>query len=210
MIIYKATNVIDGKFYIGLTKGPISGPIGRHKNKSKKVVSIFYNAIRKHGFENFTWEIIDSDAISYEHLQELEIWYIAELKPDYNSTKGGEGTLGFSPSIESINKGRLKRIGVPLSKEHRANLRTAKLGKKGPPSKRKGRKFGPISEEHKLAISKASKNKKLSEKCKFNLSKAHKGKKLSEDHKSSISKTLIGNIPWNKGIKQIDYKKKGA
>jgi hypothetical protein len=35
---------------------------------------------------------------------------------------------------------------------------------------------------------------------KSNISKSHKGKPKSEKHKESLSKSLLGNVPWNKGI----------
>ena len=35
---------------------------------------------------------------------------------------------------------------------------------------------------------------------KSNISKSHKGKVKSTSHRENLSKSLLGNVPWNKGI----------
>lgn len=54
MIIYKATNKINGKVYIGQSHKSLEERMRRHKNDSIRQDSYFYRAIRKYGWENFS------------------------------------------------------------------------------------------------------------------------------------------------------------
>jgi len=79
--IYKTTNLLDGKFYIGQT---------RQKNNFyyKGSGIILNNAIKKYGSENFIverLEIVDS----IDKLDEREKYWISKLKPEYNISPGG-------------------------------------------------------------------------------------------------------------------------
>jgi hypothetical protein len=51
MIIYKATNTIDGKVYIGQTRGKLKNRIKGHKYTSKIKNAEFQKAIREFGIE---------------------------------------------------------------------------------------------------------------------------------------------------------------
>lgn len=91
--IYKATNKINGKVYIGKTKNFKK----RKYDHIKKDVDnhlIFHKALKKYGDINFNWEIIDW-ADTKEEINELEKYYIKKFnsfKPNgYNMTKGGDG-----------------------------------------------------------------------------------------------------------------------
>ena len=72
-IIYKA-NFPNGKCYIGQTKNELNTRIIQHKSDSKyNTTNIpFYNAIKKYGFDNIVWEIID-EAESPEELDAKDI-----------------------------------------------------------------------------------------------------------------------------------------
>jgi group I intron endonuclease len=84
MIIYKITNTIDGKIYIGKTTTKLRVRWSGHKSSHKKLneTTKLYNAMRKHGVENFKIEQIDS-ANNLRDLKEKEYYWIDEL----NSTK---------------------------------------------------------------------------------------------------------------------------
>jgi group I intron endonuclease len=91
MIIYKATNKINSKIYVGQTTKKIEE---RMKSHLKKCKTIFSKAINKHGFENFIFEIIDN-ATNKDELDEKEIYWIKELNSltpnGYNISSGGQG-----------------------------------------------------------------------------------------------------------------------
>lgn len=93
-IIYKATNVINGKIYIGQTKQCLQKRKTGHiyLANNKKVDTYFYRAIRKYGSSKFKWEIVWEGDINI--LNEKEVYYIDLLKSDtkgYNLNKGGIG-----------------------------------------------------------------------------------------------------------------------
>lgn len=102
--IYKATNTINGKVYIGFdSKWPRRKT--NHKNSSKHKKNIFHKAIKKYGWENFSWEIIyqakeDVETVQDSHtLSVMEPYFISEYKSyigyensnGYNMTIGGQG-----------------------------------------------------------------------------------------------------------------------
>lgn len=94
MIIYKITNLVNNKVYIGLTTGTLAKRWGEHKQDSKYCDRHLYKSMRKYGIDNFTIEEIDSTE-DFECLGELERYYIRKFNsrnPDfgYNITAGGE------------------------------------------------------------------------------------------------------------------------
>lgn len=97
--IYKITNNVNGKIYVGKTKDTINNRYKAHlkqalKNKDLNITSSrLYNAINKYGVENFSVEQIEE--CPYEILSEREIYWIDKLNTrdlsiGYNLCKGGE------------------------------------------------------------------------------------------------------------------------
>lgn len=96
--IYKITNKINGKFYIGQSIH-IEHRIMDHKApRSSKRNYPICRAIKKYGRENFSYEIIE--VCQLEQLNEKEINYIKTLCPHYNISEGGSGNRGYCPSPE--------------------------------------------------------------------------------------------------------------
>lgn len=117
-VIYKATNIKNGKVYIGQTVQELWARKAHHKHHAVNNIkdNIFSRAIRKYGFDNFIWEVIDY-ADSREELNEKEIHWISFYNSHgvngYNETDGGEGTAGYQISDEvkaKISKTRIKRM----------------------------------------------------------------------------------------------------
>lgn len=102
LYIYKFINKITGKIYIGQTNNIEKRKRG-HKSESFNPKANGYNlpfhvAIRKYGWENFNFEVLEelSDDFGREYLNEREIFFIAYYKSlvnenGYNLTKGGDG-----------------------------------------------------------------------------------------------------------------------
>ena len=91
MIIYQITNKLTNDFYIGKTKNP-KERFYKHKynainNKSQAHI---HRAMRKYGINNFIFSILEQ-VESLNILNEREIYWIDNLKPKYNMTKGGDG-----------------------------------------------------------------------------------------------------------------------
>ena len=118
MVIYKTTNLINGKIYIGKDS----------KNNPKYLGSgiIIISAIKKYGKENFKKEILEK-CDDFNKLNEREIFWIKEcdstnLKIGYNIRHGGDNNLAFD------YKSRNKRIsesltGRAFSEEHKKNIK---------------------------------------------------------------------------------------
>jgi len=102
--IYKATNIINGKSYIGKTTKNFDWYKNGHiKNALRGDNKLFYKAIRKYGQKNFQWEILFEGECSNNKLNDLEIFYIGyydtfNRSNGYNLTIGGDG---FSPGLNS-------------------------------------------------------------------------------------------------------------
>ena len=89
-IIYKITNKVNNKSYIGQTRYTIEFRWKQHQHKKDN--TYFHNAIHKYGVENFSIEILEECNI--EDLNQKEIFYIAKydtFKNGYNLTIGGDG-----------------------------------------------------------------------------------------------------------------------
>ena len=107
--IYKITNNINGKFYIGKTSRTINWRFSTHKSASISPKDYFHRALKKYGVENFSIicikEVRESDDIDI-----LEKHYIEWLKPDYNLKEGGQGGRHSDISRERMSKSQ-KGIG---------------------------------------------------------------------------------------------------
>ena len=104
MTIYKITNNINGKVYIGQTVRSVRERMEEHKRKCTTVID---KALRKYGAENFTVEEIDH-ASNVSELNEKEIYWIADfdsmVPKGYNQCLGGGNTLGYKHREESKRK----------------------------------------------------------------------------------------------------------
>ncbi|MED4676797.1 GIY-YIG nuclease family protein [Bacillus nitratireducens] len=118
-VIYKFTNSINGKVYIGLTTKTFRKRYNSHKSSAflpsvKHYDCKFYKAIRKFSWNSFKWEIIDR-ADSKEELEEKEkfwIFFYDSFKNGYNMTLGGEGSSG----IVGEKHGQAKLTGEDVRK----------------------------------------------------------------------------------------------
>ena len=95
MIIYKSTNKITGKIYIGQTTHTLDKRIKGHIKESKiESNRPFMLSINKYGEDNFEFETIDS-ADNLDELNNKEIYWIDfynSVSPNgYNVTGGGQG-----------------------------------------------------------------------------------------------------------------------
>lgn len=93
--VYKITNKINNKYYIGMTKQALAKRFSQHKTASKKesTKSYLYNAMKKYGVENFEIEQL----FIFENKEDCcakEIECISQNSNGYNLAEGGE--TGFS------------------------------------------------------------------------------------------------------------------
>jgi group I intron endonuclease len=159
MILYTATNILNQKVYVGITKKTFSKRIDDHiRSVIKGSLVAFHRAIRKYGIIYFDWKIVKNNIASVSDLKKHEIDLIRYLKQEdvvlYNMTNGGDGTIGLKFSNERKKKISNALSGRTLSNEHKKNLSDSKLGIQiGPFSEQTKEKMRkPKSEEHKKHI----------------------------------------------------------
>lgn len=103
--IYKVTNNINQKIYIGFTDN-FESRIKRHIVNIKYRNHHLYNAFKKYGLENFSFEIIYQSLDGEYCLKVMEPHFIKmydSFNKGYNMTLGGEGCLGYKHT-ESTKK----------------------------------------------------------------------------------------------------------
>jgi group I intron endonuclease len=187
--IYKVTNLFNGMSYIGQTVEPM---VRVKTHLISKDNEYFHRSIRKHGIDNFEWEILMSGPEST--IDDVEIGCIVlentKVPLGYNENDGGPGNHGMKCSEETKQKMRLAKLGKkqPIeqcrkrgdtlrgrvrSDDVKAKISAAKLGR-------------PCSEETKIKISKKLSGRKMSEEW---IAK-QRSKVLSEEHRRKISESL--------------------
>jgi hypothetical protein len=175
--IYKTTNLLNNKIYIGKKANPVEV---KNYYGSGKFLTI---AIKKHGRDKFIREIL-CWKYSLNTLDKAEIFYIdyfdsTNPKIGYNVLPGGEG----NPK------------GVKfLSEESKLKISIANKGRK-------------LSDKHKLAISLAHKGKKLSEATKKKMRESKKEIPCSEETKLKISLGNKGKIRSEEAKKRYSLAK---
>ena len=153
--VYKITNQLNQKFYIGVHK--TNDPYDSYMGSGIAIK----NAIKKHGVESFTKEILlitESKDEAYAKERELTVDY--DKSSNYNMKLGGVG--GFTK--ENARKGNAAAFEKFTKEQLSANGKKGYL-KAGNNPAEVGRKGGlanagkPKSEEHKQKIREAWKNK---------------------------------------------------
>ena len=119
--IYKVSNSINGKIYIGFTKDLHKRIIG-HRAQAKNINPQYplYRAFNKYGFANFSFEIIYCSLDREHTLTIMEPLFIKEYNSKaggYNQTLGGEGTVGlrFKMPQSAIEKIRMANTGHKIT-----------------------------------------------------------------------------------------------
>lgn len=108
--IYKITNVVNGKIYIGQTVQTLHQRWLRHCSKTGGSCSYLHRAILKYGKENFKIEVIMET--EQDFLNVTEQFYIHHYKSTdhrigYNLTEGGKTT---SPALRALTKEQETKI----------------------------------------------------------------------------------------------------
>ena len=133
MIIYKATNLINHKIYIGKAKD-FETRVKRHKKDyySNKLKKVLYYAIKKYGWNSFKWEIVGECSVNEVNVAETETIWLYQSNNSiygYNKTRGGDGRdVGYKHKEETIKKMKLSSKHTSPTEEHKQYLRELKLG----------------------------------------------------------------------------------
>ena len=190
--IYKITNTVNGKAYIGQTRQDAEKTRIRDHFTGRGNEGIS-DDLAKYGKDAFTYEILH-DGIIPEFLDTLEKEVIAKFNTvsphGYNLRAGGGGG---SPSLETRRKISESLKGKTFSKETCRKLSEAAQGRKLSEETRRKLSEANIGENH------PNYGKSHSEETRRKISQANTGEKnhlfgkqLSPEHRRKISKANIG------------------
>jgi len=196
MIIYRAL-FPNGKSYIGQTIRSLEKRKREHKWLYLHKDLVFYRAIKKYGWDNLEWLIIDK-AETQKELNEKEIYWIKYYNTyiycnnsnGYNCNIGGGSNIGYKHTEEAKEKCRLIHKGKILSEETKNKLRLVNIGhkhseetKKKMSENRKGKKhynYGKYRSEGKIfKLSKIT--KEIAKEIKIRLSNGETIKDIVKD-----------------------------
>lgn len=166
-VIYKTTNLINNKIYIGkriFTKDKF------FKNKYYGSGKLLKEAINKYGLDSFNREVLEE--VDNEFLEEREVYWIKfynsnNLEIGYNLTIGGNSKYGRK--IGSMSNETKKKISESVSKY---------LSENGHPLQDKNQ-----SDESKEKIKNKLKGRKLTDEHIRKLANGHKGLKYNKPEK---------------------------
>jgi len=111
LLIYKATNKINDKIYIGQTTHTFENKVKEYQTASQsncKTNRIFIRALRKYGFSAFIFDVIDNTPKTLKELNKKEIFWISfyqSTSPNigYNIDNGGGNKISSIYTREKIS-----------------------------------------------------------------------------------------------------------
>ncbi len=198
-LIYCATNMINGKKYVGQTKQSLKRRIKGHKDKiiNKNDNTHFHNALKKYGLNNFMWTIL-CYAENKEALDKAEIYWIEyyhTIEIGYNHQDGG---YNGKPSLITRKKMSDSQLGKEPWNKGKCHTEESKLKMSCSHLGNKSIKGKHHTKETKEKIGKARLGKPAWNKGLKGAQKAwNKGKKmgpLSEEHRKKISEVQKNKI----------------
>jgi group I intron endonuclease len=220
--IYKITNKVNGKIYIGAhsTDNPNDNYYGSGK--------LILRALDKYGVKGFDKEILhtfDTKEEMFAKERELVTQEFVDRHDTYNVNIGGSAPPITIHTEESRARVSERFKGKPISEEHKAKISATKKagyhpyrGKKLTEEHKEKNRQAQTGRKHsaetraKISASKMGKNnpnygRDFSEEYRKKLSEAQKGRTHLEETKQKISKSAKGN-QYAKGHKQTEEHKR--
>lgn len=140
--VYRLTNSVTGKQYIGICVSKVQRRWRKHCNSAaanqprNRNCPALHGAIRKYGEAAFTIETL-YEAVNWQEACKVERGLIAQygtMAPNgYNLTCGGEGLLGRPMSEANKLANSLRMKGNKMSPEQRERISASNRGKKRSP-----------------------------------------------------------------------------
>lgn len=197
--IYKYTNLINGKIYIGQTKSSLKRRAQKNGDNYRGS-TYFYNAIQKYGWENFQSEII-KDNLSCEeanYWEEYFISYFDSTNPEigYNLSLGGNNKTMSEETKKKISEKAVARYTDPT--------KNPMFGKKHSDESIK------LMSELKSGKNNPMYGKTLSEESRSKISENNKGKHFhdkewtDEDRKNASVKFKELAKQWSKKVRCVE------
>lgn len=134
MFIYKITNKINGKIYVGKTEKSLEARFYAHLAKARRKVNRYlYDAMNHYGYDNFEISLIEecSTGVSLDEREKYWISNLNSLYPlGYNMTVGGGGgnTLVLwteDQRRELYSRQAKARVGMKRTEEQKSRMSAA-------------------------------------------------------------------------------------
>lgn len=189
--IYKITNKINNKIYIGKTENSIQHRFQEHIKTSRKSCSYrshLYSAMREYGVDNFSIELVESCDERLDERERYWIKFYQSQNPDigYNIHEGGRGGRTFVETPPQMTQKQIDalRVGwyLPASEKQKQTVKSLMTGR-------------TVSEKTREKLRSANIGKVVSNETREKLSKIRKGKKLppkTERQKDNIRQSVVG------------------
>lgn len=178
--VYKITNTVNGKLYVGITQNGYKRRFAAHLRHSKggrKSCRALYSAINKYGESSFKVELIET-CKNRDELNKREIFWIKKLNTlspnGYNLTEGGDAGV-MSDETKAIMSERMKGI-KPDDKVYEAQLKA---------------RLDPIREAKRLRNIRIAMNRP---EVRLATSERQKGVKKSPSHIIAIREAIASRI----------------
>lgn len=192
--IYKITNKINGKIYIGQSLN-IEKRFNNHRNKSQNVH--LKNAFDKYGLDNFLFEpifVLDSSLTEEQMhfiMDEKEkefIYFYESIDPEkgYNKKEGGSRGKLSEESIQKIKEKRAQQV-IVHSEETKRKIGAGNKGKVHSLEQNLNHKNHTMTEEGRKRVSEAHKGKCFRK----NFNNGWLGKHIPEDHKQKLREARL-------------------
>ena len=115
-IIYKTTNTLNGKYYIGVSNGRDPKYLGSGR--------VLKDAIKEYGREHFvreTLEVFETEEEAYKREAVIVNETVVADRNSYNIGKGGKGGPGQAKSkehVEAIKRNHLRKSNPGAGRKH--------------------------------------------------------------------------------------------
>ena len=201
--VYKITNTVTGKFYLGSTSRSFKNRWRTHQldfEQGKHCNEYLQHSWNKHGSENFLFEVLER--CSPDRCLEREQYWLDTLKPwerdvGYNISKTvSPNILGRRHSTDArLKMSKVRKGRIPVQATKAAAI--ANRGKKRPPEVRAKISAGHLGRKQteearaNIASSHWSKRPDAAEIIERSASK-HRGKKRSSEATAKIVAKLLG------------------
>lgn len=194
-IVYRITNMVNGKCYVGQTWHSLSVRVKGHVadafSSKRRGCTAIHAAIRKYGISSFTWEILE-EASTQKALDWLESDYIEELgtmSPNgYNLTTGGLGGRKSEETKERCREANKKQFSSIEARKQHSEI---------------ARKYFQEHPEARERISSQFKGKKRNPDAVKKMIETITGRKLSQETKAKISSKATGRKHTTETKKKI-------
>lgn len=200
-VVYKTTNLLNSKIYIGVHK--LKHDTDPYNGSGKA----FIKAKAKYGEENFSREILfeyDNPDDAFEKEAELVTPEFVKLDSNYNLIPGGKGGRSKILSTETKMKISSAKSGIPRPQYVKDKVSKTRLERKIP-SPNKGKEF---SKQHKESLKIAAKtrpSRKMNDTTRMALLKANSVPHSIERRLKQSKRLMIGDIEFNSCTEAAKY-----